>query len=80
MYTVELTLEAYKALSKYLPEYSILIPVWRDAMIVFDGEEKPKGMTLRCDETQIEAMLCMAHLECPAALPAIQHAIDRLRL
>lgn len=78
MYIVELAPKAFKALSEYLPEYSILIPVWRDFRIVM-ADGKTKAMVLSCDEKQVEAMLCMANVHYPAATPMIQETIDRSR-
>lgn len=78
MYIVELTPEAYKALSEYLATIPSLIVAWRDAHMVFgENQETPSVMRLSCDEEQVEALLCLATLHYPAALPMMQKALDR---
>lgn len=78
MYLVELTPAAYKAFTEYLPDHSILLPVWRDVSFRFDNG-KLKSTVLSCDEKQIEAMLCLATLHYPEAVPMIQNAMDGSR-
>jgi hypothetical protein len=79
MYILELTLEAYEALSEHVPNYSILVSVWRDVIVIFDDGEKATALKLACDEAQIEVLLALAHSHYPPALSAIQEAINRSR-
>jgi hypothetical protein len=59
-----------------LPEYPILIPVWREVTFAWRATGEPMAVVLSCDEKQLEALLCMASLHCPEALPMIQKALD----
>jgi hypothetical protein len=80
MYLVELAPETYKAISDQLLEYPVLVPVWRDVTVRFEPDGgTPKTMVLSCDETQVEALISMATLYCPSALPLIQGATNKLK-
>jgi hypothetical protein len=77
--SVKLSLEAFKVLGESLPEYYILLPVWRHATFVRRDAGEPIAVVLSCNEKQIEAMLRIATLHYPAALPMIQTAIVHAR-
>ncbi|HWO41532.1 MAG TPA: hypothetical protein VNO43_06985 [Candidatus Eisenbacteria bacterium] len=78
-FTVELTPEAFKMLGDHLHKQAILVSVWREVGFILDENQKPVLMVVSCDEKEIEALLCIAALHYPEALPTIQKSIDRSR-
>jgi len=78
-FTVELTPKAYKTLGEHLHEQTILVSVWREVGFILDENREPTMMVVSCDEKEMEALLCMATLHYPDALPTIQKSIDRSR-